>query len=202
MMQNRGTAVTQWGMIALLALIQQAFVQSAWAHTGTDTVFGFQTGFLHPISGPDHLVAMVAVGLWGAQLGSPAIWVLPITFPLVMAMGGVLGVIGIPIPFVETIIALSAVALGLVVALQVRPPLWVAAMLVAVFAVFHGYAHGLELPGAADPVGYGVGFVVATGLLHLCGILIGTATRWPLGAQAVRACGAAISCAGIFYLVT
>ena len=177
-------------------------IHAAAAHTGQDTVFGFQTGFLHPISGLDHLVAMVAVGLWGAQLGAPAIWILPITFPLVMAMGGVLGVIGVPIPFVETVIALSAIGLGLVVALRLRPPLWAAAVLVAVFAVFHGYAHGRELPGAADPVGYGVGFVVATGLLHLAGILIGTATRLPLGAQAVRACGAAIACAGVFFLVS
>lgn len=179
-----------------------ALSEPAWAHTGKDTVFGFQTGFLHPISGPDHLVAMVAVGLWGAQLGAPAIWVLPITFPLVMAMGGVLGITGIAIPFVETIIALSAVALGLVVALRLHPPLWAAAALVAIFAIFHGYAHGHELPGAADPVGYGVGFVVATGLLHLAGILIGTATRRPLGAQAVQACGAAIACAGLFFLVS
>jgi urease accessory protein len=187
---------------ALAAATLVALVEPALAHTGTDTVFGFQTGFLHPISGPDHLVAMVAVGLWGAQLGAPAIWILPITFPLVMAMGGVLGVLGIPVPFVETIIALSAVALGLVVALRLRPPLWAAAALVALFAIFHGYAHGRELPGAADPVGYGVGFVVATGLLHLVGILIGTITHRPLGAQAVRACGAAIACAGLFFLVT
>lgn len=179
-----------------------ALIEPALAHTGTDTVFGFKTGFLHPISGPDHLVAMVAVGLWGAQLGAPAIWILPITFPLVMAMGGVLGVIGVPVPFVETVIALSAVALGLVVALRLRPPLWTAAALVAVFAIFHGYAHGRELPGAADPVGYGVGFVVATGLLHLAGILIGTVTNRPLGAQAVRACGAVIACAGLFFLVS
>ncbi len=183
--------------VALLVLIQPAL-----AHTGTDTVFGFRTGFLHPISGADHLVAMVAVGLWGAQLGNPAIWVLPITFPLVMALGGVLGITGIAIPYVEPIIGLSAVALGLVVALRQRPPLWAAATLVGVFAIFHGYAHGRELPGAADPVGYGVGFVVATGLLHLCGILIGTLTRWPLGAQAVRACGAAIACAGLFFVFT
>ncbi len=179
-----------------------ALIEPALAHTGTDTVFGFKTGFLHPISGPDHLVAMVAVGLWGAQLGAPAIWILPITFPLVMAMGGVLGVIGVPVPFVETVIALSAVALGLVVALRLRPPLWAAAALVAVFAIFHGYAHGRELPGAADPVGYGVGFVVATGLLHLAGILIGTVTNRPLGARAVRACGAVIACAGLFFLIS
>ena len=183
-------------------LIQPALVQSAWAHTGADTVFGFQTGFLHPISGPDHLIAMVAVGLWGAQLGAPAIWVLPITFPLVMAMGGVLGITGIAIPFVETFIALSAIALGLAVAMRLRPPLWAATALVAVFAIFHGYAHGRELPSAADPVGYGVGFVVATGLLHLTGILIGTVTRWPLGERAVRACGTAIAGAGVFFLVT
>ena len=186
----------------LVAATLLALVEPALAHTGTDTVFGFKTGFLHPISGPDHLVAMVAVGLWGAQLGAPAIWILPITFPLVMAMGGVLGVIGIPIPYVETVIALSAVALGLVVALRLRPPLWAAAALVAVFAIFHGYAHGRELPGAADPVGYGVGFVVATGLLHLAGILIGTVTHRPLGAQAVQACGAAIACAGLFFLIS
>ena len=183
--------------VALLALSQPAL-----AHTGTDTVFGFRTGFLHPISGPDHLVAMIAVGLWGAQLGKPAIWILPITFPLVMAMGGVLGIVGVPVPHVEFVIGLSAVALGLVVALQLRLALWAAALLVAVFAVFHGYAHGRELPGAADPVGYGVGFVVATGLLHLCGILIGALTRWPVGAQIVRACGVAIGCAGVFFLVS
>lgn len=193
-----GVLITPW--LAAAALL--SLLQPAWAHTGTDTVFGFKTGFLHPISGPDHLVAMVAVGLWGAQLGAPAIWILPITFPLVMAMGGVLGVTGLAIPYVETIIALSAVGLGLVVALRLRPPLWAAAALVAVFAIFHGYAHGRELPGAADPVGYGVGFVVATGLLHLAGILIGTLTRRPLGAQAVQACGAAIVCAGLFFLVS
>jgi urease accessory protein len=194
----KNSPIKAWlAAVTLLALIDPAL-----AHTGTDTVFGFKTGFLHPISGADHLVAMVAVGLWGAQLGAPAIWILPITFPLVMAMGGVSGVIGVPIPFVETVIALSAIGLGLVVALRLRPPLWAAAVLVAVFAIFHGYAHGRELPGAADPVGYGAGFVVATGLLHLAGILIGTITRRPLGAQAVQACGAAIACAGVFFLVS
>lgn len=197
-MKADGILARSWLAVATLF----ALIEPALAHTGTDTVFGFKTGFLHPISGPDHLVAMVAVGLWGAQLGAPAIWILPITFPLVMAMGGVLGVIGVPVPFVETVIALSAVGLGLVVALRLRPPLWTAAVLVAVFAIFHGYAHGRELPGAADPVGYGVGFVVATGLLHMAGILIGTITHRPLGAQAVRACGAAIACAGLFFLVS
>jgi urease accessory protein len=184
----------------LVAAALCALAGPALAHTGTDTVFGFRTGFMHPISGADHLVAMVAVGLWGAQLGAPAIWILPITFPLVMALGGVLGITGIAIPYVEPIIALSAVALGLAVALKQRPPLWAAVALVALFAIFHGYAHGRELPGAADPVGYGVGFVVATGLLHLCGILIGTLTRWPLGDKAVRAGGTVIAGTGFFFL--
>jgi urease accessory protein len=186
----------------IAGLGQILLLQPAFAHVGTDSVLGFQTGFLHPLSGPDHMIAMVAVGLWGAQLGTPAIWILPITFPLVMALGGVIGVIGIPLPFVEPAIALSAVALGLVVALRLRPPLWVAALLVAVFAVFHGYAHGRELPAAADPVGFGVGFVMATGLLHLAGIMLGLLTRWQLGAGVVRAGGAAIACVGLFFLVS
>jgi urease accessory protein len=135
-------------------------------------------------------------------LGAPAIWILPITFPLVMAFGGVLGVSGFDLPFAEGVVGFSGVALGLVVALRVRPSLWIAAVLVAIFAIFHGYAHGKELPDAADPIGYGVGFVTATGLLHLCGILIGTLIRWPSGERLVRACGAAIGCVGAFFLLS
>ncbi|HKA81894.1 MAG TPA: HupE/UreJ family protein, partial [Xanthobacteraceae bacterium] len=118
---------------------------SAAAHTGSASG-GFVGGFAHPIFGPDHVVAMVAVGLWGAFLGAPAIWLLPIVFPLVMAGGGVLGILGVPLPGVEIGIALSAVVLGLMVALAARPPLWVAAVLVGAFAIFHGHAHGAELP--------------------------------------------------------
>jgi len=184
--------------IATLVVLMSA--GPAFAHTGGDVIFGFWSGFLHPITGLDHLVAMVAVGLWGAQLGNPAIWVLPITFPLVMALGGVLGISGVVIPYPEVVIAASAIALGLAVAFRITPPLWIAAVLVGVFAIFHGYAHGMELPGAADPVGFGVGFVTATGLLHLCGIAIGTLTRWPIGGRVVQACGAAIGCVGVFFL--
>jgi urease accessory protein len=144
---------------------------------------------------------MVAVGLWGAQLGNPAIWVLPITFPLVMAVGGLLGVLGMPLPFVEPIIAVSGIALGTMVAFSVRPPLWVAATLVGVFAIFHGYAHGRELPEAADAIAFAVGFVIATGLLHLTGILIGVLVGYEAGAKVVRACGAAIGCVGVYFLL-
>jgi len=172
----------------------------AFAHTGEGVAGGFLGGFEHPISGPDHLVAMVAVGLWGAFLGAPAIWLLPIVFPLVMTIGGVMGIIGIPIPGVEIGIAVSAVMLGLAVALAVRPPLWVAAILVGAFAIFHGHAHGAELPEAADAIAYSAGFVLATGLLHLTGIAFGTLSRWPAGTIAVRAAGGAIALAGVVFL--
>jgi urease accessory protein len=169
------------------------------AHTGSMTG-GFVGGFAHPLFGPDHVVAMVAVGLWGAFLGAPAIWVLPIVFPLVMAVGGVIGILGVPLPGVETGIALSAIVLGMMVALAARPPLPVAAVLVGAFAVFHGYAHGAELPPETDAVAYSVGFVVATGLLHLTGIAFGQLTYWPAGRMAVRVAGGAIALAGVGFL--
>jgi len=170
-----------------------------WAHT--DGISGgLLSGFLHPITGWDHVVAMIAVGLWGAFLGRPAIWILPIVFPVVMAFGGALGVLGVPIPQVETGIAVSAVVLGLVVALAVRPSLWIAAAIVGIFAIFHGHAHGTELPGAADAFAYALGFVVATGLLHIAGILFGLLTRWPVGQIMVRAGGAVIALAGFAFL--
>lgn len=172
----------------------------AQAHEAEGLAGGFATGFMHPLLGPDHLVAMVAVGLWGAFLGAPALWLLPVVFPLVMAAGGVLGVLGVPLPAVEVGIALSAIALGGAVALALKPPLVVAALLVAVFAVFHGHAHGTELPQAAGPVAYSLGFVVATGLLHLAGIAFGLLTQRPAGRVAVRALGGAIALLGVFFL--
>jgi len=171
----------------------------AFAHTGSGSG-GFVGGFLHPVFGPDHVVAMVAVGLWGAFLGPPAIWLLPIVFPLVMAGGGVLGILGVPLPGVEIGIAISAIVLGLMVALAARPPLWVAAVLVGAFAIFHGHAHGGELPPGTDAVAFSVGFVVATGLLHLTGIAFGLLARWPAGRLTVRAAGGAIALAGLAFL--
>jgi urease accessory protein len=143
---------------------------------------------------------MVAVGLWGAFLGAPAIYTLPVVFPLVMAAGGVLGVLGVSLPAVEIGIATSAVILGMMVALAAQPPVWVAAVLVATFAVFHGHAHGAELPTGADAVAYSVGFVIATGCLHLAGIGFGLLTRWPAGQFAVRAAGGAIAFGGLMFL--
>ena len=173
---------------------------AAFAHTGTGAIGGFVSGFTHPIFGLDHLVAMVAVGLWGAFLGAPAIWVLPVVFPLIMACGGVLGILGVPLPHVETWIALSAVVLGLCVFAAFRPPLWVAAMIVGAFGLFHGHAHGVELPDAANPLTYSIGFVLATGLLHLSGIAIGLLVAWKGGQYFVRASGAVISAVGFAFL--
>jgi urease accessory protein len=169
------------------------------AHTGSVSE-GFVGGFAHPIFGPDHVAAMVAVGLWGVFLGPPAIFVLPIVFPLVMALGGVLGILGVPLPGTEGAIAASAIVLGAMVALAARPPLWAAALVVGTFAIFHGYAHGAELPTGMDAVAYFIGFVIATGLLHLAGITLGLTVRWPAGRMAVRGAGAAIACAGFAFL--
>jgi urease accessory protein len=191
-----GPTVTIWLIAAAAALLPGI----ALAHTGMGVIGGFQSGFTHPIFGFDHVVAMVAVGLWGAFLGQPAIWLLPVVFPVVMAFGGLAGVLGVPLPGVEMGIALSAVALGAMVALALCPPLWVAAVLVGAFAIFHGHAHGTELPEAANPLAYGVGFVIATGLLHLSGIALGLLSRWPAGLQAVRVGGGAIACVGLYFL--
>ncbi len=172
----------------------------ALAHTEGGIAGGFVSGFTHPILGWDHVVAMVAVGLWGAFLGAPAIWLLPVVFPLVMAFGAALGVLAVPVPAVEIGIAGSAVVLGLLIVLAARLPLWLASVIVGVFAIFHGYAHGTELPEATNPFAYGVGFVVATGLLHLLGIAFGLLVRWPMGTYAVRAGGAVVSAVGCIYL--
>jgi len=173
---------------------------SLWAHEDAGMAGGFISGLTHPLLGFDHVVAMIAVGLWGAFLGSPALWILPVVFPVVMAFGGALGVLGVQIPLVETGIAASAVVLGLMVALALRPKIAIAAVIVGAFAIFHGHAHGTELPEAASSLAYSIGFVISTGLLHLAGIGFGHFTRWPQGILAVRAGGGAIALVGVGFL--
>ena len=172
----------------------------AFAHSGEGISGGFLSGLAHPVFGWDHVVAMVAVGLWGAVLGKPAIWILPIVFPLVMAVGAAMGVAGVPVPFIETGIALSGVVLGLLIVFMIKAPMVIAAILVGLFAIFHGHAHGTELPDAANPIAYAVGFVIATGLLHLAGILFGTLMASDVGKWAVRAGGAVIALVGAAFL--
>ena len=184
----------------LLPCLLLLWPTAASAHITGDQAGGFISGFEHPISGLDHIVAMVSVGLWGAQLGAPAIWLLPVTFPIVMAFGGMLGLMGVPLPGTEIGIALSAIALGAMVATEARPPLWVAAVLVGIFAIFHGHAHGTELPPDESGVLYSMGFVIATGLLHLTGIGIGLIHRWPSGQMILRLGGAGVVASGGWFL--
>jgi len=185
---------------AVAALALAGLPVIAQAHEQSGQAAGFLSGLAHPVSGLDHVLAMVAVGLWGAQLGVPAIWMLPVMFPLVMAFGGLLGLLGVPVPGVELGIAASAILLGAMVATESRPPLWLAVLLVAFFAVFHGHAHGTELPPGQSGLLYSVGFVVATGCLHATGIAIGLIHRWGSGRIALRGAGAAVSAAGVFFL--
>lgn len=173
----------------------------AAAHTVDGAGSGFASGFTHPLFGVDHLLAMLAVGIWGAQIGGRQVWTLPVAFPLVMALGGILGMTGVPVPHVETGIALSVLALGLVIALALRPPEALAFLLIAVFAMFHGYAHGVELPQAADPTAYATGFVVATGLIHLAGIGIGLTIGRLLEGKVARGIGGLIALGGIYFLL-
>jgi len=170
------------------------------AHSGGGG--GLMSGLSHPIGGLDHVLAMVAVGLWGAQLGRPLVWALPIAFPLMMAAGAAMGLMGYPLPLVEAGIAVSAIALGLMVLLEVRAPLPAAVALVGFFALFHGHAHGTELPPGESGLLYSVGFVISTGLLHAIGIAIGTIHRWGPGQTALRVAGGAVTAGGCFFLVS
>jgi urease accessory protein len=185
--------------VALLALML-LWAQAAFAHPQAGEAKGFFTGFKHPISGLDHVLAMVAVGLWGAQLGAPAIWLLPVAFPIVMAFGGMLGLMGVPLPGTEIGIAASAILLGLAVMFEARPPLAAAAVLVAIFALFHGHAHGTELPPGESGLLYSIGFVIATGCLHGVGISIGTVHRWTWGRRFLRVAGAVVALGGVFFM--
>ncbi|MFM9842512.1 MAG: HupE/UreJ family protein [Dongiaceae bacterium] len=173
----------------------------AEAHLLNASHAGAVQGFAHPFSGLDHILAMVAVGLWAAQIGRRALWVLPLAFPLAMAAGGLLGMSGVTVPGIETGIAASVALLGLLIALAAKPQLPVAVGLVALFALFHGHAHGTELPAAASPLLYGLGFVAATAILHLIGLGIGQILKLPQGQLAVRAGGAGIAAAGAFLLL-
>jgi urease accessory protein len=189
-------------LVRAMALAMFVFLctQMAFAHPQKGEAVGFLTGFRHPISGLDHVLAMVAVGLWGAQLGAPAIWVLPVAFPMVMAFGGMLGLMGVPLPGTEYGIALSAILLGAAVLFEIRPPLGVAAALVGFFAIFHGHAHGTELPPGQSALLYSMGFVIATGCLHALGIGIGTVHRWAWGQKLLRVAGGLVVVGGTFFM--
>jgi urease accessory protein len=171
-----------------------------YAHVGSGGAGGFFTGMQHPVSGFDHVLAMIAVGLWGAQLGAPGLWLLPIAFPMMMAFGGMLGLMGLPLPGVEVGIAVSAIVLGIMIFREARPALGISLAIVAFFAVFHGHAHGTELPPGQSGLLYSMGFVLATGCLHGVGIAIGLVHRWETGRLLLRGAGAVVFAAGLFFL--
>lgn len=150
-----------------------AMVAPAAAHVGVGSTVGFSHGFAHPLSGLDHEIAMFAVGLFAAHLGGRALWLVPGSFVLMMAAGGALGIAGVDIPLVEAGIAVSVIVLGLLVAMQVRMPVAAAMAVVAFFAIFHGHAHGAEMPATASGLSYALGFMLATGLLHALGVFAG-----------------------------
>ena len=176
------------------------WAEPAFAHTGAGVAGGFGAGFMHPLSGLDHLLAMVSVGIWGAFLGRPLIWALPVAFPLIMVVGGVLGILGVPLPFVEVGVSASVIALGLAITAAWRAPSAIAVAIIAAFGLFHGYAHGVELPHAASPAAYASGFVLATGLLHLSGIAIGMLLGLRGGTALLRTAGALIAVTGVWIM--
>src|SRR5580704_18011312 len=164
-------------MLRLISLIGTLLVAStaAYAHTGVGDTSGFVHGFAHPISGVDHVLVMVAVGLFAAHLGGRALWLVPLSFVSMMVVGGACGMAGVELPFVEVGIGMSVVILGLAVAIGYRIPTAAAMAMVGLFAVFHGHAHGVEMPESTSGLEYGIGFLLATALLHVCGISLGLA---------------------------
>jgi urease accessory protein len=177
---------------------------AALAHTGVGSTSGFMHGFLHPLRGLDHQLAMIMVGIFAYQLGGRALWLVPVTFVGVIALGGFLGVMGVPLLFVEIGIAMSVIVLGAIVALGVKAPLAVAMAAVGFFAIFHGHVHGTEMPLAVAGATCGLGFMLATALLHALGIgvgfLIGMTSK-AFGNTVYRIAGGLATAAGVTLLL-
>ncbi len=189
-------------LTAVIGIVVAGLSSPAMAHITDASGAGLSGGFAHPFTGLDHILAMVTVGLWASQLGRPAYWMLPLAFPAVMAAGAGLGIVGLPLPWVEIGIAGSVVVLGSMVALALKPSLAVSIALIGLFALLHGHSHGAELPQATSPVVYAAGFLIATVTLHAVGLIIGSASRWPLAGIGVRAAGAAIASIGVVLLIS
>ncbi|MEA2983351.1 MAG: urease accessory protein [Alphaproteobacteria bacterium] len=188
-------------LLSLAVLATAGFSSAALAHVGDHSHMSLAEGLVHPFSGLDHVLAMVAVGLWASQLGGRALWLLPLTFPAVMAAGAALGMSGVALPGVEIGIAGSVMVLGGAVALALRPSLAISIPLIGAFALLHGYSHGVELPASVSALSYGAGFIAATLALHGLGIAIGVmAGRIPVR-FAARTAGGAIACIGLALLV-
>ncbi len=182
----------------LLTLLAVLFPSLAHAHVGVGHTSGLLHGFSHPVSGLDHICAMVAVGLWAAQRGGRAVWLVPLTFVSVMAVGGFLGMAGVTVPFVEEGIVVSVLVLGVLIAAAARLPLVASVIIVGLFAIFHGHAHGAEMPQTASGFAYGAGFMLATALLHAVGIFIALFISRMGQVRFVRFAGGAIALCGVY----
>lgn len=191
--------------LALAAALAVTTVSTAaFAHPGHVEASGLAAGFAHPIGGLDHILAMVGVGLFAWILKGRALWLVPAAFVAMMAIGGVLGMFQVPVPMVELGIALSIVVIGALVALGKSIPVAAAMAIVGVFAIFHGHAHGAEMPAAMSGVAYGIGFMAATALLHAAGLGVGFAigkAGEARGFQVARAGGAAMAAFGVAIVV-
>ena len=185
-----------------LAAICALLPLSAFAHTGAGQASGFGAGFIHPAVGADHLLAMIAVGLWAAQLRGSAVWAVPGIFVFMMIAAGALGMSGVYVPYIEAGVLASVLVLGVLVAGAFKLPLAISGILVGIFAVFHGYAHGAEIPVASDAVSYSAGFALATAMLHAAGILAGTGLRKLNREKLTRFAGGAIALSGMYLAVS
>lgn len=184
-----------------LALVAAASPGLALAHPGHAEQASFLAGALHPLTGIDHLLAMLAVGLWAAQLRQRAALMLPALFPVAMVVGAALAFAGIALPAVEPVIALSVIVLGAAIVAGLQLPLAAGGAMIALFAVAHGYAHGAELPAGANVAGYAAGFIGSTICLHLAGLFLGLADQRRRGGQLLRIGGSAIAVSGLALLL-
>ena len=186
--------------LALVASLLSS--DAALAHTGAEHALSFASGFKHPFTGLDHMLAMVAVGLWAGLNGGRALWVWPVAFVGVMVLGGALGISGFAMPMVEAGILASVVVLGLLVLAAAKLPVAAGAILVSAFALLHGHAHGAELPGDAAAITYAAGFAIATAVLHAIGIGVSRMAASANGRLAVRGAGALVAAAGVALALT
>ncbi|MCJ7997455.1 HupE/UreJ family protein [Rhizobium cremeum] len=195
------TRIRAASAVVLVLLAAVAFSSPATAHDLGGPMGGFGSGFGHPLAGFDHFLAMLAVGLWGAQMGGRSVWTLPATFPLIMCVGGIAGMFGLlPDEAIRIAIAVSLMVLGGVIAAGWRAPEWAALVIVALFAIFHGYPHGQATLRAADPAAFTVGFVVSTGVIHILGIGVGYGLKGIWRGNLVRALGGVIAVCGVYFL--
>lgn len=200
-MLNNSQSIILRLLVTLVVLIGISI--PAFAHIPEEgLVGGFAQGYVHPLFGWDHVAAMIAVGIWGALLGGRAVWILPVVFPFIMVIGGIMGMVGVPLPEISILygIALSSIIIGLAIVLRWTPPLILTAIIVGLFAVFHGFAHGQNMPSASSPISYGIGFVLGSGTLHLIGIIFGMLDRYSWGLTLLRIGGAIIALTGFAVL--